>query len=450
MSDAQVTIPYVTVDRVIEILGVIYKKQTREISIEELASLLGSGQSSINNVTPTLGVLGLVKVNKRVITLTDDGLEFIGAYKSNKEDVCKRIVRKGVENYEPLVFVKDLLNTRQRISGEDIGRTLSSRYSKNWKNIVSIRTFGNSCASIIAFAGFGYYANGFLSLNPETIKSDYEFYPPQVGYYPMVRLLEVLYPFERAKTVDIASKLNAKESLIAAELAVCAMLGLVDRNASGGFNVSETGKKLIDPSSNADVKSQVFCNCLVHSPYKDIILRLQKNDESLTYELIGDILAHYLRRDWTVSSRQIYGKKFVTWLNGANILEKIGPNNFKIKDIKLPESPTGNIKTEDKSPPTTLGSPVFNNVSEAKTLFQLGYLMGVLEAIEPSEINQATFDNTLTIVRSMLKEYAELDLILELLKSNFALSLQTKNAAIYKANIEFTREKVKARLGMAV
>ena len=151
----RIIVPYITIDRIIDVLGVVYKKQTREISFEELSLLLDSGASSINNVTPALGILGLVEVQNKIIYLTDDGLEFISAYNSGKKDVSKKIIAKGIEKSEPLRFVKALLDTRNQLSGEEIGQALSSHFSKKWKSLVSIRTFGNSCASIIAFAGYG-------------------------------------------------------------------------------------------------------------------------------------------------------------------------------------------------------------------------------------------------------------------------------------------------------
>ena len=430
----QVIVPYVGIDRVIEVLKIIYKKGTREISVEELSSLLGCGVSNINNVTPTLGVLGLIDIKKRIITITSDGFEFISSYNSDKTEIAKKVIRKAIDGNEALKFVKSLLDTRVQLTGEEIGTAISDRFGKKWKNVLSYRTFGNSCASILGFAGIGYYNDGILSLKPITTKSEADFYPPEVGYQPIIRLLNALYPFERAKGSDLAKKLKAKESRIAKELTVCVTLGLVERNVSGGYSVSERGRKLIDPRSASEVKAQVFMECLLHSPYAEIISRLTQADKELTYESIGESIAYDLRRDWSSLSKQIYGKKFVTWLNGANLLEKSGPNNFKLKSTEIGNA----IKKEQETP----------QAKQVKEIYEIGRVLGGLETIFPIEENKKEFEDRVSVLRSMFREHGDLDLVFDLLRKNFQLSLESKNILFYRTNIDFVRDKIKEKLGI--
>lgn len=431
----RIIVPYVGIDRVIEILGVIYKKGTREIPIDELSTLLGCGISNINNVTPTLGILGLIDIDKRIIKITNDGFEFISSYNSGKTEIAKGIIRKAINQSEALKFVKSLLDTRVQLTGEEIGRSVSDRFGKNWKNILSYRSFGNSCASILGFAGFGYYNDGVLSLKPTTTKSETEFYPPEVGYQPIIRLLTALYPFERAKGTDLAKKLKAKESRISKELSVCVTLGLVEKNVSGGYSVSEKGRKLIDPRSTPDAKAQVFLECLLHSPYAEIISKLTQTDKKLTYESIGESIAYDLRRDWTSLSKQIYGKKFVTWLNGANLLEKSGPNDFSLRKTEISDA----IKKKEEK----------TNSKQSKELYEIGRVLGGLEVIVPMEENKKEFEDRISVLRSMFKEHGDLDLVFELLRKNFQLSMESNNVAIYRTNIEFVRDKITEKLGIA-
>jgi predicted transcriptional regulator len=414
---------------------VIYKKGTREISVDELSTLLGCGTSNINNVTPTLGVLGLIDIEKRIITITNDGFEFISSYNSDKIEIAREIIRKAMHESEALRFVKSLLDTRVQLTGEEIGRSVSDRFGKNWKNVLSYRSFGNSCASILGFAGVGYYNDGVLSLKPITTKSEAEFYPPEVGYQPIIRLLNALYPFERAKGSDLAKKLKAKESRVAKELSVCVTLGLVEKNVTGGYSVSERGRKLIDPRSASDAKAQVFLECLLHSPYAEIISKLTQTDKELTYESIGESIAYDLRRDWASLSKQIYGKKFVTWLNGANLLEKSGPNNFGLKKSEISNA----IKKEEEK----------TSSKQVKEIYEIGRVLGGLEVIIPVEENKKEFEDRISVLRSMFKEHGDLDLVFDLLRKNFQLSLESKNVSIYRTNIEFVRDKIKEKLGIS-
>ncbi len=434
-ESGQVIIPYVTIERVVEVLNVIYKKGNKEITTEDLSSLLGTGQSSINNVTPTLGILGLITIEKRVITLTNDGMEFISAYNTDKLEIAKRIIRKSLEQSESLKFVKSLLDTRIQLTGEDIGKSLSDRFNKQWKHLGSIRTFGNSCASIISFAGYGYYNNGVLALKPITSKSDNGVYPPEVGYLPIVSLLNALNPFERAKVSDLATKLQSKDSTIGKELTVIVSLGLASKDVSGGFSITDKGRRLIDPRSSEAARSHQFLECLLQSPYQEVIDRLRTTAEELTHESIGEDLAYVLRRDWTDTSKELYGKKFATWLFGADLIEKIGPNKFK-------------VKVKDIQQATITDKPKIDK-SQLKELYEIARAIGGLEIITPIQDNKKEFEDRVSLLSSMLKVHGDLSLIFEMLKMNFEASVLANNPSIYKNNIDFVIEKIKEKLSFS-
>lgn len=437
----RVVIPYITIDRIIDVLGVIYKKGTREISVEDLSLLLDSGESSINNVTPALGILGLVEVQNKVISLTNEGLEFISAFKSGKLDVSKKIIAKGTERSEPLKFVKALLDTRNQLSGEEIGQALSSRFDKKWKSLVSIRTFGNSCASIIAFAGHGHYSDGLLSKQSSKMETTNNLYPPSVGYEPMLKVLRALYPLGYAKASEIAQRLKSKESRLSNELSVCLMLKLAEKDVYGRYCISDLGKRLIDPGANPATKTKLFRDCLLESPYADIISKLGQTKDTLTYESIGSIIAHVLRRDWASFSNQIYGKKIVTWFKAADLLEKTGPNQFKVKEIEIMDTNIDNFSPKNQPESHMTMKP-------AKNLFEIGSLLGKLEIIQPSVENQKTLDESIQSIKALLSEYADLTILFEMLAMNYQLSISSKNDEAYSANFIFTREKVKEKLGI--
>ncbi|MGB9760779.1 MAG: hypothetical protein ACPLZG_13195, partial [Thermoproteota archaeon] len=373
-------VPYVGIERVIETLRAIYKNGLKEITISNLASLLGCSVSNINNVYPTLNVLNLAITNKRLITITNEGMEFISAYDSGDLKKAREIIKKGVEHSEALKFVKSLLKTRVQLTGEEIGRALSDRFNRKWKNVVSYRTFGNSCASIIAFAGFGFYQDGVLSLRPATIKAELELYPPEIGFRPIIQLLNALHPFARAKSYDLAKKLKVKAGRIASELSVCITLGLIEKDSTGSYKITDMGRKLVDPLLSEDRKSQIFRDCLMNSPYASVILQLSQTDKELTYQDIGESLAYLLRRDWTNLTKKIYGRKFISWLKAAKLVEKIGPNKFKLNVSEIQ-------KVKEALEQTKIQTPDLGRI------YEIGRILGFLETLMPCEENMKAFED---------------------------------------------------------
>lgn len=427
----RVIVPYIGMERIVETLRTAYNKKVKDIELSELAALLGCSVSNINNVTPTLSLLGLAIIKKRKLSLTNDGLDFIKYYNSHEMERSKEIIKKGIEKSESLKFVKSLLDTRVQLTGEDIGRAISDRYNKKWENIVTYRTFGNSCASILNFAGLGYYYNGVLSLKPPTSIFETEIYAPEVGFKPILRILNALNPYERAKISEVSQKLQAKENRIASELAVCIILGLVERETTGSYKNTEMGRKLIDPRSQIELKSQIIKEALLSSPYFKIIENLSASRTELTYEKIGDSLAYDLRRDWAPLTKKLYGKKFITWLDAAGLVDKIGPNSFKIKTVEKKQ-----IKTIEKQE---------QKVGTEK-LYEIAMSLGALELVTPSSENRESFEDKIAILKISLNGYPDLNLLLDSLKENFDLSIESKNSNIYKKNYNFVANKIREKL----
>lgn len=291
-------VPYVGMERIIDTLGATYRKGTKEISLNELASLLNCSISNINNVTPTLNILELADVEGGVMALTNNGMEFIRAHSSNELETAKGIIKKGILKNEVLKFVKSLLETRVQVTGEEIGRAISDRFGKRWKSVMTYRAHGNSCASILSFAGFGQYYNGVLSLKPLTKKAENELLAPEIGFRPIISLLKALYPFSKAKSSDLTKKLKKKEGRISSELSVCVILNLVEKDSVGGYTITKRGRRVIDPHLPLEERKQIFMESLMNSPYSNVLSKLSHVDREITYEDVGEILEYDLRRDW--------------------------------------------------------------------------------------------------------------------------------------------------------
>lgn len=432
----KVIIPYVGINRVIEVLKVLYREKTRVKSISEMKTLVGGG---FKNVIPTLTLLGLANTEKDLIRLTDDGMSFINSITSGDEEMARKIVQKAINRSQSLKFVKSLLETKVQLTGEEIGQALAEHFNKRWDNIATYRTFGNSCGSILAFGGFGFYNDGILSLKPLSMKAEVELYPPEVGYQPIIEILKELHTFHRVKSTVLARKLKNrkgknKESRLGAELSICVILGLAEKDATGSYRISDTGRRLVDPLSSQPEKVEIFKNALLKSPYRDIILNLSKTGKELSYEDMGEAICFALRRDWTELTKKLYGKKFLTWLQAADLVEKLGPNKFKFKTEEIAKK-TQEVKEKTK-----------DDMINPSQFFEIGRIIGSLETLYFEEKKEKIFEEKLSILKLILKDYEDLKIVLDLLQQNFALSISSNNPSIYQTNLDFVKRKIKEKL----
>ncbi|MCD6537392.1 AAA-associated domain-containing protein [Candidatus Bathyarchaeota archaeon] len=430
----RILIPYVGMERVIECLKVMYRRGVREIDTKELSTILGCGLSNLNNITPTLSLLGLAEVKNGKIAITSNGMELIRALNVGEIEGAREIIRKGVEQSEALQFVRSLLEARGQLTGEEIGRALADRFGKRWKTIASYRTYGNSCASIISFAGFGIYRDGVLSLKSLTPQIKIGLYAPEIGFKSIIRLLKELYSTKKSRVPDLARKLSVKESRVSSEISVCVLLGLVSKDATGVYQITEAGSKLIDPLLPEEEKAIVFRECLLSSPYGDLILKIAEKKKELTYEDFGEGLAYFLNRNWTALTKKLYGKKFVSWLSAAGLIEKVSPNKFKFKEVELKKELAARKEYEKHIEPSVV--------------YEIGRILGILETITPNEEARKDFEDKVSMLKSLLKDHIDISAMLDMLKTNFQLALETGSPEIYRHNVEFVGRKIREKLGI--
>ena len=430
-----VIVPYVGIDRIIEILKLMYKNSAKEKKLDELATLLGCKISNLNNVTPTLTVLGLGEVRKGVLTLTPDGLVCADAFLHDDYEKAKVTIRKNLGKSEALEFTKSILESRTTVTGDEIGRALSERFKKDWKNINTTRNFGNSCASIVAFAGHGHYYDGMLSVKPPTVRAISSSYAPDSNYNEIVHVLHATYGFERAKSSEIAKKANQKEAPTSQTLNISVQLGLIEKFPNSIYSITELGKSLIDPLLSEKEKQKIFRNCLLKTKYNEIIQKLANSGKEFSFKEIGDILNFQMQRSWSQSSRDIYGKKFGQWLVKAGLVEKQSKGKYKIKNELLQERISEpEEKTSEKQ------------IADLGRVFEIGRTVGSLESIILDSDEKQFFDEKLVVLKGLLGEHEDLKLTLDMLGNNFQIATDAKNPAVYQTNLDFVRNKVKEKM----
>lgn len=428
-----IIVPYVGIDRVIDLFKTIHVRSSREIKLTELATLMNCGLSNLSNVMPTIAVLGLGTLNKGILILSTDGLVFADACASDDFTKAKQIIRKNIQNSNALSFVKSLLETRTSVSGDDIGRALSERFNKNWKDIRTTRIFGNSCASLLSFTGYGYYYDGILSSKPPTVKSTSSVSAPESNYNEILRVLNAIHGFEKARIGEISSKAEQKESSVYQTLTVTTILQLTEKEPNNVYRLTEDGQQLLDPLMSDEEKQKVFRKCLLRSKYAEIIQRLAKSRDEVSFNEIGEVLKFHLQRNWSASTKEVYGKKFGHWLTHAGIIEKTSSNKYTIKKELLQEV-EALLETKDV------------DIVITKDIFEIGRAVGSLESIILDVEKSEFFNEKLTVLKSLLDEHEDLKLTLDMLGNNFKVATDTKNPAVYQSNVDFVRNKVKERI----
>jgi len=430
-------VPYVGMDRVIKTIQALHKESAREAELRKVADLIGCTVSSINNIAPTLCVLGLAETKNGKLILTTDGLAFAEACSLGQEEKTKTITRNSIEKSQVLKFVKSLLEARTQLSGEEIGRALSERFNRNWKDIRTYRAHGNSCASIIAFAGLGFYDRGMLSSRPITQTTESAAYSPEIGYNSILALLKVLNIYDRAKISDIAEKLNKGEKTIWARLTVCTKLNLVNKEIQSVYSITDFGRKLIDPTSSQKTKIEIFRGCLLDSPYGEIIRTMAASGNEMTLESIGDTLSYQLRRDWSPQTKKLYANKFMTWLSAADLITKVqrGLHKINIDKLKTP-LPKTETRTENAEKPN------------CDFIFAVGRSIGSLESLLV-ENRDEVFSNEISELKSLLQEHEDLHMLLDMLRRNYELAVSSNNPSVFSANVSFVRQKIRDKLNLS-
>ena len=426
-------VPYVGIDRLIDQFKILHKRSSREIKLTELATLMNCGISNLSNVMPTLAVFDLGSVKKGVLSLTTDGLVFADACASDDLTKAKQIIKKNVQNSEVLEFVKSLLETRTSVSGDEIGRALSERFDKNWKDIRTTRIFGNSCASLLAFAGHGYYYDGILSSKPPTVKTASSVSAPESNYNEILKVLNATHGFEKARIREISSKAKQKEAAVYQALTVTTILQLTEKEPNNVYRLTDDGQQLIDPLMTEEEKQKVFRKCLLRSKYGEIIQRLAKSRTEVSFDEIGEVLRFHLQRNWSKSTKEVYGKKFGHWLTHAGIIEKVGPSKYTIKKDLLQDVEA----IQETKHVDAVGS---------ENVFEIGRAIGSLESIILDVDKSKFFNEKLAFLKGLLEEYEDLKLTLDMLGNNFEVATITKNLTVYRSSVDFVRNKVKEKI----
>jgi len=345
----RVVIPYARMSQIIEVMEKLPKTAMSEDELKELF-----GRSKIVNILPTLEILGLLARDRagRKVQLTNAGAKFRSAIKTGDTHTAQSIIRDAVEKYEPLRFVKNLLQRKGKITVEEIGRELASKYNISWSTTLTYKAHGAACATIVAYAGYGKYSRGILTLPEEVVAEKTKLPPPDVTYGKIIKILRTIG--DKTVSVDQLSKiLNTKKSRLQGEIATCRALELVLQVRPGEVTLTEYGKELADPL-NESRQQEIWRKILLGSRYAELIKKM--NGRRITTDELAKILYFYSGRQWgSQTTVKAYAKKLKSWLRAAGLLEPAEKKGSYILHIPKSTRATDATRTDQtKTLPLTV------------------------------------------------------------------------------------------------
>lgn len=420
---SKVMIPYVRIGQIIEF---VESMPTSGTSPNELALDFRIRKTQIKNIIPSLITLKLLEKHKGKIKLTKIGQNLRSNIKTNNEKESKNIIKNLVQKVAPLSYIVELLNQEKKLTIGQIGRELAAKYNKSWDHPLTYKTHGASCASIVAFAGYGIYDGGALRKS-ELVSVPLKIPFPNVTFQKMVKILKNIYPCPNISIKDLSQKIGTSEGRLASELIVCNELKLIKREYRGLYKISEMGEKLLSPSLEKKEKSKIFKHCLLNSRYNLIIEKLW----NITFNAIrlGEILVYIFRSKSTRKTQKVYGMKFLNWLKYAKIIKKVKGGMYTLEESQIKEVPI----LEETREKTVHRVDADDQYELSQNYYKIGKLIGMFRgSIEKKEI-------TIVEVEKLINEchnFKQTEDVVTLLSEHKSLFETLKDSRMFLADIK--------------
>ena len=432
ISMTKVIIPYAMSSQVRELIGKIYPGE--KCRINSFYERHNKSKSAYVNIIPTAEILGLIKAEKDIIHLTEDGINFGRASTRNNIDEMKKIVKKNIKDNVVFNFVLDLAKAKGVIRNEGIGERLASKFDKRWTHPQTFARHGSCCAEILSFAGFGVYHkyhNGTFSIKEAKLEESEEIALPTVRIAKIKKILSRL--ISGAKTLsELSSNTKTTEGRLSSELRTATLLGLTEKIGQS-FTLSESGKIFVDPLCSEEERRKTFGKCLFKSYYRRIIERLCESDTIKAVDL-GEILAYELQKDWNNLTKKDYGKRLMDWLKYARIVSKEAERGvYRINKDILEQIESESIKSFEKT--GLIKSPTFT----PPLYFKLGKL---IERIKMALERKENFDNEINELISICASNSELKSSSEVTKSHYELYREIQDPRIIVPDIELIEKLI--------
>lgn len=412
-------LPYARMDQIVEFV----KSMPNETSsIKDITTMTKFSRSSVANIIPSLQLLKIAEydVKKGIIRLTALGRRFRMALITGGQKTSVESIKGSVDRSEVLSFVRGLLERKGSLTVLEIGRELSFKFGKKWKNVVTYKTYGAACATILAFVGYGVYDRGVLRKEEIRLVKK-EITPPYTTFKKMLKIIEAVSTYNEVDIHTLAQQLQTKGGRLSMEIKNCIDLGFLQRPAPRKIAITEKGRELVDPLSK-NKKGEMWVNALIGSEFFPIMASLK--DAEFTIEDLGNILKHKLGGKWLKRKTIIsFGKKFYSWLRSAKLIEEIERGKYRII--------AGAIKEKKKVEPISVISTV--------DYYELGKSVGIL--LSPN----SDFERSKLAAEKLIQiceREKDLSTVTDLLKDHQKLFLELKDNRIFHADIKLIEKSL--------
>ena len=417
--------PYATMSQVIELLEKMYPKNMSE---RELSVFTGISASSISNITPTAVLLKLIEKKKNKLLFTEEGLNFMKALKTNNEEKMREIIKKNIKGNEIFDFVINLLQKYEILKNQEIGEKLSIKFNKNWSHPLTFARYGTCVSDIVAFAGYGYYSNGILSLKEIRKKERFvRLSIPEVNIRKIKKICNKLRVNNKSLG-ELSEELKTREKRLVTELTNCVTLGLITREKNVYF-LSKKGNDFVNPMITEDEKKNIFRKCLLESEYSKIIYRFVKLKQEFQTSDIGDFLAYELKREWSESTKRTITRKFVDWLIYGKIINRTERGHYEI-DRELLEEIGESLEKEEITTEEEKSKFIRQKERayiETSKVFEIGKL---LERTKIKIEHKINIENEILELISLCNSVSQLEDIADLIKSHYELYKENKDPRV--------------------
>ena len=445
MKNDKIMIPEVTSTQLFKLITNIYPAE--KVSVDKLNGILG--KSNVANSGATGASIGILIREKSTISLTSEGLILGRALISKNLEEQRKILKDVILRNSVFEFIYCLIKEKKIMKNKEIGQKIAMQFNKNWKHELSYARYGTNCGDILSAAGLGDYLNGIYSIDKiETSDITEGTSSPYLRYDKLLKILTALRA--KDKNLDeLSTTLSTKKGRMSYELTNCVDLNIIKKSVDT-FSITKSGRDLINPLNDDEVRKNIFAEFLRKSPYAKIIEIIEQNN-GIDRRKIGDILSHELRKEGNEATRYTWGKIFANWLNAASIgnierskngrgvqkKKKVLSKQDKMKYFEpKSEPPTVHKITqpEIKIPnPTTKFQHTNQNIS-----FKIGRLIERIEI--KNSVNQEIVEDMKELIKTCeldnsLKSY------INLLNSHFILYSELKDFRILEADLSFLKEK---------
>lgn len=444
-----ITLPYVRISQVKDFIEKFPKESL--CKIDDIYSLFGKSKAS--NILPTLQLLRLVNYDKKqnTIKLSDLGIKFRTALITNDNTLAGTLIKSVIEDNDPFKFIKNLLETKNYLTSEEIGKHLAFKFGKVWDNPLTFKTYGSAVASILSYAGVGFYSRGLLRLNGEKNNLDKKPVLPSCSFNTIYKITDYV---SKIKEANLSTLINDLGNKVHTNIGVCVELGLIERIAPKQYHISEKGFELVD-SLNQESRPEFWRAILLGSNYKDLIIKLQEKE--LTPVDLGKFLNRYLGGKWKSDlTVKTYGKKFMSWLRYAKLIDTIGKGIYRVKNFNNFLNKDNNLETKlvksINNIPKKMLYPKKQTESQEKMVrelrlgksdlgfFNIGKYIGTIAAN-----NKGDLEKTINAVNELIKfceNYENLKDIKILITDHLELYKEIKDNRIFYSDIKLLEKRL--------